>query len=94
MNIEYNRKQSISAVKRAVALAGGQTCLANLINAKLPKKQHICQVHIYQWMNRPAISPVPPAEYVLPMAFAIDFKITPSEIRNDLYPPELVQVAV
>lgn len=69
---------------KAVELAGGQAHLARAVRGVLPESK-ISQVHVWGWLNEAKIV-VPPAEYVLPIAQALDWKITPHELRADLYP--------
>lgn len=43
------------------------------------------QGHIWKWLNM-AKEEVPPAEYVIPIAEALNWEVTPHELRKDLYP--------
>lgn len=64
------------ALKRAVALAGGQAQLARLIGGKCK------QAHIWNWLNRKG--PVP-GEYAVLIEDALEGRVTREEIRPDLY---------
>ena len=61
------------ALKRAIDLAGGQSALATKMDP--PVKPQAVQ----QWKRTPD-------GQVLNVARAIDFKVTPHELRADLYP--------
>ena len=63
------------AVKKAIELAGGQTALARLVGTR--------QSSVFNWLNR---GQEMPADQVLTVAWALDFEITPHEMRPDLYP--------
>jgi len=65
-------------------MAGGQARLAAGIRTFLPGSK-VAQAHISGWVNQ-VRSEVPPAEVVVPIAQFLDFKITPHELRPDLYP--------
>lgn len=69
---------------KAVELAGGQVHLARAVRGVLPGSK-ISQPHVSGWLNEAKIV-VPPAEYVLPIAQALNWQITPHELRPDLYP--------
>lgn len=58
--------------------------LAAGISALMPGTK-IGQGHIWKWLNR-LIGPTPPAEYVLAIAQHLDWRITPHQLRPDLYP--------
>lgn len=68
----------------AVGLAGGQTELAAGIRARKPDSK-VSQAHVWKWLNRSATE-VPPAEYVLAISEAIGWKLTPHQLRPDIYP--------
>lgn len=69
---------------KAVDLAHGQAPLARGIRDRMPGSK-IGQVHIWGWLNTVKIE-VPPAEVVLAIADFLEYKITPHELRPDLYP--------
>ncbi len=71
-------------LQKAVDLAGGQTRLAASVRARMPGSK-VGQVHVWWWLNEMKTAS-PPAEYVLPICDAIGWKITPHELRPDLYP--------
>lgn len=69
---------------QAVKIAGGQSHLARAIRRRLPNSR-VSQVHIWDWLNNVKME-VPPADFVLPIAEAIDYRMTPHQLRPDLYP--------
>jgi DNA-binding transcriptional regulator YdaS (Cro superfamily) len=77
-------KESISI---AVELVGGQSALADAIRAFVPACK-VKQAHVWQWLNL-SKEPVPPAEYVIAIAQAANWRITPYELRPDIYPHPL-----
>ena len=86
--MRYDRDKSRASIRRAVELAKGQKALASEINKHLPDDvKPISQPYISGWLLRDTSTKVPPAEYVIAMVMAVDFKITPSDFRCDLYPP-------
>lgn len=69
-------------LERAVEMAGGTPAdLARAAAAHTDKK--IERAHVWNWLNRDKSLP---GDYVLPVAKAIGFAITPHEFRPDLYP--------
>lgn len=62
------------ALKRAIELAGGQTALGQLIEKR--------QSSVRNW----ALAGRIPAEYVIPVSRSLGFKITPHQLRPDIYP--------
>ena len=79
---------SKEAIQKAVAIAGTQQELVELMKPHLPGKlaQKFRQGHVSNWLRRERLSEVPPADYVLPMSAAVDRRILPHEIRPDIYP--------
>jgi DNA-binding transcriptional regulator YdaS (Cro superfamily) len=65
----------LTALKKAVELAGGQTALARAVDAK--------QVNVWSWLNR---SKKTPPEYVIPVEKATG--ISRHKLRPDIYPEE------
>lgn len=61
---------------KAVAIAGGQTALA--------EKLHVKQAHIWKWLN--TTKDGVPAEQVLPVCEVTGWLVTPHQLRPDLYP--------
>lgn len=61
------------ALQRAIDMAGGQSALAAKLDP--PAKPQAVQ----QWKTTPP-------ERVLDVARAVDFQVTPHELRRDLYP--------
>lgn len=72
------------SLQKAVSIAGGQVHLAALIRALVPGSK-IQQPHISGWLNA-VKAEVPPAEAVLAISEACEWKITPHELRPDIYP--------
>lgn len=75
---------SKETLQKAVEFAGGQTRLAAGIRARISGSK-VSQVHVWGWLND-LKSACPPAEYVLPICDTVDWRITPHEMRPDLYP--------
>lgn len=69
-------EKSKKALKRAVALAGGQAQLARLIGGTCK------QAHIWNWLNRDTRIP---AEYAVQIEEATMGRVTREELRPDLY---------
>jgi len=62
-------------LEKAIALAGGtQGALAEAIGKK--------QAHVWNWLNK---YPIPPEE-VLRISKAVEYQVTPHELRPDIYP--------
>ena len=68
----------------AVRLAGGQVQLASGIRQRIPGSK-IGQVHVWGWLNAVKME-VPPADVVLPIADYLGYRMTPHQLRPDLYP--------
>lgn len=75
---------SKTSLQVAIELAGTQTALADIIKAEIPGAK-VLQGHVWKWLNM-SKTEVPPAEYVIPIARGLGWKITPHELREDLYP--------
>ena len=71
------RVNDTAALQRAVAIAGSQTELARRIGLK--------QAHVWNWLNKARRVP---GEAVLAIEAATDGKVTRTELRPDLYPPD------
>lgn len=69
---------------KAVELAGGQIQLARGIKRIVPETK-VGQVHVWGWLNSVKME-VPPADAVLPIAESLGYRITPHDLRGDLYP--------
>lgn len=74
-------KQSLVA---AVEIAGSQVALAACIRQSIPEAK-VSQAHVWKWINRCGVE-VPPAEYVLAICKGLAWKITPHQLRPDIYP--------
>lgn len=75
---------SRTALQKAVELAGSQALLAFGIRARVPDSK-VQQAHISGWLNSVKME-VPPAEVVIAICETCDWKITPHELRCDIYP--------
>jgi DNA-binding transcriptional regulator YdaS (Cro superfamily) len=64
-----------AGLQKAINLAGSQSALASLIDKR--------QSNISTWLHRDNRVP---AEAVIPIAAALDYQVTPHELRPDLYP--------
>lgn len=65
-------------------MADGQAPLARAIKLCRPGTK-ITQAQIWKWLNC-AKGIVPPSEFVIPICEAIDWQMTPHELRPDIYP--------
>jgi DNA-binding transcriptional regulator YdaS (Cro superfamily) len=61
---------------KIIEICGGQVALANKLGVK--------QGHVYGWLNenKTGISPI----YVIPACKAVNWQVTPHQLRPDLYP--------
>jgi len=59
---------------KAVEIAGGQAALAKAINVSQPR--------IWNWLNRDHTIP---AQYVIPICEAINFRLSPADLRPDVF---------
>lgn len=75
---------SKESLLRAVELAGGQKALGEGIRSRIPGSK-IGQVHVWGWLNSCKFE-VPPPETVLPIAEFLEYRMTPHDLRPDLYP--------
>lgn len=75
---------SKETLSKAVTLAGGQAQLARGIRDRIPGSK-IGQVTVWGWLNEAKME-VPPADVVLPIADSLEWRMTPHELRPDLYP--------
>lgn len=65
-------------------MADGQVALANKIRGVLPTSK-VTQAFVWKWLNSPSDN-TPPSEWVIPICLALDWQITPHEMRSDIYP--------
>lgn len=72
----------MEAFKKIIEISGGQTSLVRLLKRIKPNSK-IQQGHINNWINRDLA--VPP-EWVIPCCQVVGWKVTPHELRLDLYP--------
>lgn len=75
----------MQSLQKAVDLAGGQAQLARGIRERIPGSK-ISQPHVYKWLNSPNPDQMPPADMVLPIADFLEYRMTPHNLRPDLYP--------
>lgn len=71
-------------LQKAVQIAGGQVALATRIRALLSNSK-VTQAFVWKWLNSPS-DLSPPPEWVIPICEAVDWQITPHELRADIYP--------
>lgn len=71
-------------LSKAIGIVGGQVALAAAICSRVPACR-VRQGHIWKWLNISRVK-VPPAEYTIAIAQAVDFQITPHDLRPDIYP--------
>jgi hypothetical protein len=75
---------SKESLQQAVELAGGQAQLGLGIRERIEGSK-VGQVHVWGWLNSVKME-VPPAEVVLAIADFLEYRITPHQLRPDLYP--------
>lgn len=68
-------------LKAAVDLAGGIPDLAKAATASGAKK--VERAHVWNWLHREGRVP---GDYVLQVSKAVGFKVSPHDMRPDLYP--------
>ncbi|MEN6641032.1 MAG: YdaS family helix-turn-helix protein [Armatimonadia bacterium] len=73
-----------SPLQRAIDIAGSPSRLAAKATEAGPRK--IERQHIGNWLQRN--DGLVSADYVIQIAKAVDFKVTPHQLRPDLYPNE------
>ncbi|MDP3135930.1 MAG: YdaS family helix-turn-helix protein [Burkholderiaceae bacterium] len=78
---------SKETLQQAVDLAGGQAQLGRGIRERIEGSK-VGQVHVWDWLNSAKME-VPPAEVVLAISDFLDYRITPHQLRPDLYPNPL-----
>lgn len=67
-------------LEKAVVMAGGQSQLASRLGGSTKP------AHVWNWLNRDNRLP---GEHVISVSRAVGWKITPHELRPDLYPHRL-----
>ena len=72
----------MDALIKIIDIAKGQTALAILLKSIVPESK-IQQAHISNWLNRDGYVP---AEWVIPCCQAVNWQVTPHQLRTDLYP--------
>lgn len=77
-------RMSKETLLEAVRLAGGQAHLAAGIRRRCPGSK-VGQVHVWGWLNSVKME-VPPADVVLPIVEHLNYRLTPHDLRPDLYP--------
>jgi DNA-binding transcriptional regulator YdaS (Cro superfamily) len=63
-------------------LGNSQTKFAYVLSNETNKP--VKQAHVWKWLN--STKDGIPAEHVIPACKAVDWKVTPNELRPDLYP--------
>lgn len=63
---------------------GGQVALACAIR-RINPVSNVQQGHVWKWLNA-LKGETPPPEYVIAIAQAVDYRITPHQLRDDIYP--------
>jgi len=72
----------MDALRRAVELCKGQAGLAQRMSESIGEGEKIGPTAIANWIQRGQV----PADRVIPVARAVEFQVTPHELRPDLYP--------
>lgn len=72
----------MDALKRAVKLAGSQGALAEKVNVLRPETEKVGQTAVSNWVQRGTVPP----DNVIDVARAVDYRVTPHQLRPDLYP--------
>jgi DNA-binding transcriptional regulator YdaS (Cro superfamily) len=72
-----------SSIEKAVEYAGGQVSLANKLRLKYPHLK-VKQSNVWKWLNTNEFGVS--AKMAIPVSEVIDWKVTPHELRPDLYP--------
>lgn len=75
---------SIQTLNSAIEMAGSQSALADVISKFIGRK--IAQGNVWAWLKSPNADHMPPAEYVIPICRGLGYRITPHELRPDIYP--------
>lgn len=70
--------QAEMPLERAIKIANGQTALAKVIGGEVK------QPHVWNWLHRDGGRV--PAEHVIALCSGLNWKITPHELRPDIYP--------
>ena len=78
------RPMSSETLNEACKIAGSQTNLVRRILAIYPASK-IMPPAIWAWVKS-GRADRPPADYVLPISKAVDWQITPHQLRPDIYP--------
>lgn len=65
-----------SSLDMAIHILGSQSALASRVGVK--------QAHVWNWLNRQGRQV--PADKVIAVSRAADWKVTPHELRSDIYP--------
>ena len=72
---------------KAVQFADGQARLAAEVRRYMPEDCKITQAYISQWLNPAKVKcEVPPPEYVISISQAVGWRVTPHQLRPDIYP--------
>lgn len=68
-------------LEKIVQLVGGQLALAEKLSIE---NKSIKQAHVWGWLNKTKLGV--PAEQVLNLCKSVDWKVTPHQLRPDIYP--------
>jgi DNA-binding transcriptional regulator YdaS (Cro superfamily) len=73
-------------LKTAIKILDGQVAAANAVNANKTNENmpDIKQAHVWGWINRTKVGVSP--EYVIPLAKSTGWRVTPHQLRPDIYP--------
>lgn len=69
-------------LRAAINLVGGQAKLAEKVSERLPGEDRVGHTAVANWLQRGQV----PAERVIDIAHATSFRVTPHQLRPDLYP--------
>jgi DNA-binding transcriptional regulator YdaS (Cro superfamily) len=72
----------MEGLRKAISLAGGQAKLAERVSSGRPEPARVGHTAIANWLQRGQV----PAEQVIAVARAVEYSVTPHELRPDLYP--------
>lgn len=70
-----------SPLHKIIDILDGQTALADVLKTH---ENPVTQAHVWKWLN--TTKEGIPAKYVIPACKSVDYRVTPHELRPDLYP--------
>lgn len=83
----YDSVMTESPLIKAINICGGQVTMAAKIVAWFLSRGELCRVkqgHVWNWINKQ--NGMVPSEYAIPIADSTGWKVTPHELRPDIYP--------